>query len=325
MSQSPGTNRSSSSKTFHFVAGLSSGTSGAILLQPIDLLKTRVQQSGSQSIRATIREIAKSPNAIAAFWRGTVPSTLRTGFGSAVYFTTLNTIRQHAAAPISGSGSHSSSLPKLSHSANLMSGAAARAFAGFVLMPLTVLKVRYESNLYAYKSLAGAARDIYRTERFRGFFSGFGATAVRDAPYAGFYVLFYEQFKKHLSAFYSKAGRDEKGLAATAANTMGSSLSASINFSSGAMASATCSFLTNPFDAIKTRIQLQPHDYRNTLQAAKKMVTEEGVRALYDGLALRMTRKAISSALAWMLYEELVRRAETTWDSHRRIEKSGHV
>lgn len=78
------------------------------------------------------------------------------------------------------------------------------------------------------------------------------------------------------------------------------------------MASATCSFITNPFDAVKTRIQLQPHEYRNTLQAMGKMIREEGVRALYDGLALRLTRKAISSALAWMLYEEIIRRAETT-------------
>ncbi|KAI1840501.1 hypothetical protein JX265_008602 [Neoarthrinium moseri] len=304
-------------ESFHFVAGLCSGTSGAILLQPIDLLKTRVQQSGSQSIRATIREIAQSPNAIAAFWRGTVPSTLRTGFGSAVYFTTLNTIRQHAtplavvaAASPGEHGRHSSSLPKLSNTANLLSGAFARAFAGFLLMPLTVLKVRYESNLYAYHSLAGAATDIYRKERIRGFFAGYGATAVRDAPYAGLYVLFYEQFKKRLSTLYGKA---ESTVGATHTSTMGSSLAASINFSSGALASAACSFITNPFDAVKTRIQLQPQEYKNTLQAMRRIVAEEGARSLYDGLSLRLTRKAISSALAWMVYEELVRRAETTW------------
>ncbi|KAK9780741.1 hypothetical protein AB5N19_07213 [Seiridium cardinale] len=309
MSQSSGSN-APSSKSFHFVAGLCSGTSGAILLQPIDLLKTRVQQSGSQSIRATIREIAKSPNAVAAFWRGTVPSTLRTGFGSAVYFTTLSTIRQRAtplAVAASSASSSSSSLPKLSNTANLLSGAVARAFAGFLLMPLTILKVRYESNLYSYQSMASAARDIYKTERVRGFFAGYGATAARDAPYAGLYVLFYEQFKKRLSLAY---GKTKEGAADP--HQMGSSLAASINFSSGALASAACSFITNPFDAVKTRIQLQPREYTNMFQAARRIVTEEGVPSLYHGLALRLTRKAISSALAWMLYEELIRRAETT-------------
>ncbi|KAI1336400.1 solute carrier family 25 member 38 [Xylariaceae sp. FL0016] len=304
------------SPAFHFVAGLGSGLFGAILLQPFDLLKTRVQQSGSHSITAAVRDIARSPNALAAFWRGTVPSALRTGVGSAIYFTTLNTIRQRAAAlAIPDAGSHhrhsSSALPKLSNTANLISGAVARAFAGFILMPLTVIKVRYESNLYSYRSIASAARDIYRTERIPGFFAGFGATAIRDAPYAGLYVVSYEQFKKRLGVFINQ---DLAVPRTNSESSMKGSLSATINFSSGALAGATCSFISNPFDAIKTRIQLQPQRYRNMWHASRKMMMEEGVRSFYDGLALRMTRKAISSALAWMLYEEIIRRAEITWN-----------
>ena len=70
---------------------------------------------------------------------------------------------------------------------------------------------------------------------------------------------------------------------------------------------------SNPFDAVKTRIQLQPGRYRNTVSGARRMVREEGLRALWDGLALRMSRKAVSSALAWTVYEELIRRAEAGW------------
>ena len=287
------------------MAGLGAGVFGAVLLQPIDLLKTRVQQSGSHSITSAVRDIAKSPNILSAFWRGTVPSALRTGFGSAIYFTSLNTIRQHVASlslPTAATRHSSSSLPKLSNTANLVAGATARAFAGFILMPLTVIKVRYESNLYSYRSIADAARGIYRSERLAGFFAGFGATAARDAPYAGLYVLTYEQFKKRLSALSDRTvalpgpGLDQQP-------GMKSSLAATINFGSGALAGATCSFISNPFDAVKTRIQLQPRSYRNMIQASRKMIAEEGVRSLYDGLALRMTRKAMSSALAWMLYD----------------------
>ncbi|KAI1304728.1 solute carrier family 25 member 38 [Xylaria venustula] len=324
MSQQGGRSGKSSS-SFHFIAGLGSGVSGAVLLQPFDLLKTRVQQSGSHSIRSAIRDIARSPNAVAAFWRGTVPSALRTGMGSAIYFTTLNTIRQQAAAltaATSSSSSHrpsSSALPKLSNTTNLLSGAFARAFAGFILMPLTVIKVRYESSMYSYASVLGAARDIYRTDRIPGFFAGFGATAMRDAPYAGLYVVSYEQFKKRLGHIY---GPGSPAAADTGSTGMASSVSATINFSSGALAGATCSFISNPFDAVKTRIQLQPHVYRNMFHAFQMMVTQEGVRSLYDGLALRMTRKAISSALAWMMYEELIRRAESTW---QRDTSGGHA
>jgi solute carrier family 25 protein 38 len=177
-------------------------------------------------------------------------------------------------------------------------------------MPMTVIKVRYESNLYAYKSILGAGRDIIRTEGVKGFFSGFGATAIRDAPYAGLYVLFYEQLKKRLSLLSQKVP-----IAGDLASTipMAGSKSASINFGSGILAAGLATAITNPFDAIKTRIQLQPRQYHNMLHAGRKMVREDGLKSLFDGLGLRMGRKALSSALAWTLYEELIRRAELAW------------
>ncbi|TVY84378.1 Solute carrier family 25 member 38-like protein [Lachnellula suecica] len=271
-----------SSASFHFAAGLSSGVLSAVLLQPADLLKTRVQQqAGHTSLLTTIRTISRSSPSILSFWRGTLPSALRTGFGSAIYFSLLNSLRQHVArSSLLGAvekhklhKTYSSSLPSLSNLANLTTGAVARASAGFILMPMTVIKVRYESSLYAYRSIAGAGRDILRTEGLRGFFSGFGATAIRDAPYAGLYVLFYEQLKKRLSVLSTST--EQAG--------MKGSTSASINFSSGILAAGLATAFTNPFDAIKTRIQLQPREYRNIMQAARRMVGNEGVKSLFDG------------------------------------------
>jgi solute carrier family 25 protein 38 len=194
-------------------------------------------------------------------------------------------------------------LPKLSNTANLATGAFARTWAGFVMMPITVLKVRYESSLYSYNSLFTASRDIFRTEGFKGFFAGVGATAVRDAPYAGLYVLFYEQSKRKLSSLATKI--EETSGTST---KLSSSTSAAINFVSGVAAAGLGTTITNPFDAIKTRL---PDRYVNMVQASKKMLAEEGVRSLFDGLGIRIARKAMSSALAWTVYEELIRRAET--------------
>ena len=299
----------------HFVAGAGSGVLSAVLLQPADLLKTRVQQSRSSTLLSTIKSIASGPNPIRQFWRGTLPSTLRTGFGSAIYFSSLNALRRRASLAAASRtdvgvrrGEHSSSLPKLSNTANLATGAVARTWAGLIMMPVTVLKVRFESNLYSYNSLFSASKDIMRTEGIRGFFAGFGATAVRDAPYAGLYILFYEQSKRRLSHL---ASRIEESSGST--KTLSSSTSAGINFISGVAAAGLGTTITNPFDAIKTRIQLMPDRYTNLVHAAKKIVTEEGVRSLFDGLGIRIARKAISSALAWTVYEELIRRAEREW------------
>lgn len=195
-------------------------------------------------------------------------------------------------------GSSSSTLPKLGNLANLTTGAFARVAAGLIVNPVTVLKVRYESSHYSYTSLAGAAKDIIRKEGPRGFFSGFGVTAIRDAPYAGLYVLIYEQAKAQLS-----------NLTASQPISLATG-SVTINFVSGMLAAITATTLTNPFDAIKTRIQIAPDKYKNMLRAGKLMLHDEGVRSMFSGLSLRLGRKAISSALTWTVYEEIVRRAE---------------
>ena len=230
-----------------------------------------------------------------------LPSIIRTGFGSAVYLTTLNALRRAVARPAAATATarpqHSSALPKLSNVANLTTGAAARVLAGFVLMPVTVIKVRYESSLYAYKSLGGATAAVVREGGVRGLFAGFGATAARDAPYAGLFVLFYERMKSGLSA------------AATAPGG-GAIPAAAVNMASSVGAAGLATAITNPFDAIKTRVQLMPREYRNMVVAGRRMLREEGVKSFLDGLGLRMARKAMSAALAWTLYEELIRQAE---------------
>lgn len=79
------------------------------------------------------------------------------------------------------------------------------------------------------------------------------------------------------------------------------------------LAASLATAITNPFDVIKTRIQLVPNRYTNLLQASRVMIRDDGLRSLFDGLGLRMARKALSSALAWTLYEEIIRRVEPAW------------
>ncbi|KAL7954286.1 mitochondrial carrier domain-containing protein [Trichoderma compactum] len=291
----------------HFVFGLGSGVASAVLLQPLDLLKTRTQQSGRPSLLIGIwRELTQSPQPIRALWRGTLPSSLRTGFGSALYFTSLNSLRQflqtsNAFSQKIHARSSSSSLPTLTPTANMVSGAVARTWAGFVMMPLTVIKVRFESSLYSYTSMWAAVKDIHRQGGLRGFFAGFGATAIRDGPYAGMYVTIYEVMKRRLSSLASHNASSAEGI-----RNMTSSMASSVNFASAILAGTTCSAISNPIDVCKTRIQLQPERYRNLLHAGYRMVVEEGFRSLWRGLGLRMSRKALSSALSWTIYEELI-------------------
>ena len=121
---------------------------------------------------------------------------------------------------------------------------------------------------------------------------------MRDAPYAGLYLALYEGAKPGVRALLPDAavGQSGEGRAAT-------------NFASGGFAASLATALTNPPDAIKTRLQLRPEEYRNSWQCAGRMVREEGVRSLFDGLGLRVVRKGLSGAVGWTVYEEFIRRA----------------
>lgn len=285
----------------HLYAGFIGGLSSSVLLQPLDLLKTRVQQSKERTILNSLREIRD----VKALWRGTLPSAIRTSCGGALYFATLNTVRTEIAvykarkAHADGtyvSVKNSSSLPKLAMQENLLSGAFVRGAVGFVTMPITVIKVRFESSLYQYGSILDAVRNIYQSQGISGFFKGYGATFVRDAPYAGLYVLFYENQKDIFNRMFPSTGARSSTTAAV------------INSGSAVVAASLATTSTSPFDTVKTRIQLEPAKYRTFLSTAVQIARHDGVLGLFDGLSLRLSRKALSSGIGWCIYEELVRR-----------------
>ncbi|SCU90713.1 LAMI_0E03312g1_1 [Lachancea mirantina] len=285
----------------HFIGGLVGGLTSAIALQPFDLLKTRVQQGD----RATLAIALKSIENPLQLWKGTLPSALRTSIGSALYLSTLNLVRTSIAErkPVEQRRSGSSFLPRLTMHENLLSGAFTRAAVGFMTMPITVVKVRFESTMYSYQTLGQAFRHIYQHEGIRGFFNGCGATVLRDAPYAGLYVLFYEYCKNKVPDLLpsSMLQFSDKGVFSSATSTVINSIAAIVSASAA-------STVTAPFDTIKTRMQVKPTKYTGFTKSVFTILKEESPRNLFDGLGLRLTRKALSAGIAWGIYEELIKR-----------------
>ncbi|KAL1923836.1 uncharacterized protein VTP21DRAFT_8816 [Calcarisporiella thermophila] len=289
----------------HLFAGATSGLAACVILQPLDLLKTRLQQQRQQhlaflreaaangtkgitpynsTLYTTVQSIIKNESAL-GLWRGTIPTIVRNVPGSSLYFFTLNEIRQFFLQ-------HRPS-GTLSNRENLVAGATARALVGFLLMPITIVKVRYESNFYNYRNIYDALTSIVRQEGIKGLFAGYGATAMRDAPFAGIYVLFYEAMKRHLSSYASTRSIDVAP--------------AAVHMSSGVIAGISATLITHPFDMLKTRMQLRPQVYTNTWKSAAKVYREEGFIGFFDGLSMRLLRKTLNSSIAWTVYEEIVR------------------
>ncbi len=134
----------------HMQAGALSAFVNCVALQPLDLVKTRLQQvqhsSPNAHLRPILRQVMQSPQGIWGFWRGTVATVIRNVPGVALYFSSLQILRTSAQKTLK--------VEKLSPQVNLVCGATGRAAVGVVLMPFTVVKSRLESSLYKYVSLS---------------------------------------------------------------------------------------------------------------------------------------------------------------------------
>lgn len=306
MSQSTIPTSSKKTNYSHLIGGFFGGLTSSVILQPFDLLKTRVQQQNGRSLSSAI----KNMKSYKELWRGTLPSALRTSVGSGLYLSSLNIFRSAlASAKLHHQHDNhkfsSSTLPKLSMTENLATGSLTRGFVGWLTMPITIIKVRYESTLYNYNSITEAVHSIRQTEGLKGFFSGFVATAARDAPYAGLYVLLYEKLKVVVPKIIETnhdSHHDDKEF-----KLFNTTTSALINSISAFSAASLATTITAPFDTIKTRMQLNPSKFKRFTQTGLHILTNEGILRLFNGLSLRLTRKAFSAGIAWGIYEEIIK------------------
>jgi solute carrier family 25 protein 38 len=296
------------------VSGTLSGLATTVFLQPFDLLKTRVQQNNGPSVpRHIIIETAKnvlSTDGLKGLWRGTGASLVRNVPGVAIYMTGLTQLRAlMASSPYFVDNRRtvevSSVLPTLTNQGNLLAGASARVAVGFVLNPFSVLKARYECNTYPYNSLIPAFISIIRqgpSEIFRGLV----ASSIRDAPYAGLFMIFYETMKHDASSII--VALDNKP--------------SIVHLFSAASAGAIATAITHPFDVIKTKMQTRVESPYNKLNTTIKCIwkvsflakqgflefdvgnerTEELLDSLVDCHS-ECHAKVVSSAIVWTIYE----------------------
>ncbi|CAL8270835.1 unnamed protein product [Lota lota] len=263
-----------------FVCGSLSGTCSTLLFQPLDLIKTRLQtlqstgsaRVGMVSLFLTVVRTEK----MVGLWKGMSPSFVRTIPGVGLYFSTYYSMKQHffqgrALGPLEA----------------VALGAGARTVAGVFMLPITVIKTRFECGRYNYSSVVGALRSMCQTEGPRSLFSGLVPTLLRDAPFSGIYVMIYSQAKASLPTELSS-----------------SSYGPPANFLCGVGAGVLASLITQPADVVKTTVQVgaQP----GTADAVRYVYTQHGVRGFFRGAVPRCLRRTMMAAMAWTVYEQMM-------------------
>lgn len=265
-----------------FMAGSVSGTCTTILLQPLDLVKTRLQSpvalghtpNGMITVALNVVRNEK----IRGLWRGMVPSLTRTVPGIGVYFSSLHWMRSN----------YGSNDPAPIES--MAMGVCARCISGFSMLPFTVVKTRFESGQFKYKGVAQALVTIYRGEGLKGLFSGLSATLLRDAPFSGLYLMFYTQTKKLIKE--NEIFEDPNA--------------PMLHFMSGVLAGCMASVVTQPADVVKTHMQLYPDKYKRVSYVVTYVLQKDGPKGFLRGIVPRTVRRTLMAALAWTVYEQVM-------------------
>ncbi|XP_056262229.1 mitochondrial glycine transporter B-like [Pseudoliparis swirei] len=268
-----------------FVCGSVSGTCSTLLFQPLDLVKTRLQtlQSGVQpgsgrvGMMAVLLSVVRTERLL-GLWKGVSPSFARTIPGVGLYFSTYYSLKQHF---------FQDSRPGAAGAVLL--GGGARAVAGVVMLPVTVIKARFECGRYSYGSVTGALRSVCRTEGPAALFSGLVATLLRDVPFSGLYVMFYSQAKASLP----------KDISTSASAPLA-------NFGCGLLAGVSASLVTQPADVVKTRVQV--NSQLRTAEAIRCIYTEHRLQGFFRGAVPRALRRTMIAAMAWTVYEQMMAR-----------------
>lgn len=280
-------------------SGALAGLASVLALQPLDVIKTRLQEQPRTTapwhlrLQDAIGAIQRQ-HGVLGFWRGTLPTLFRNVPGVAVYFVTLQQLqylllvahqRRWLSARLDRALWDDSAM-RPTGLGNMLIGGAARAVAGFLLMPATVLKVRFESRAYDYRSMSVALRQIVQMEGLRGLFRGAGVTALRDVPHAALYLLLYRRLQRLLP--------EDLGNVEMARNLV-----------AAGSASMVATLMTQPMDLAKTRVQLAKRP-TNFWLVFGKVVRNEGLLGLFNGMGPRLLRKGLSSAVTWSVFEYLM-------------------
>ena len=168
------------------------------------------------------------------------------------------------------------------------SAAIGNTVASFSRVPYEVVKQKLQTGVYT--STVQALTDMAQTGGIRAFFpmGGVSIQMMRDIPYAMVTLLCYELFKQQLAPYKKKYPKQSSLLDAFA----------------GAMAGGIGSYVTNPMDVIKTRLQTNPEVYGGSIRNCFAATWNEGgPSAFLRGSVPRLLHKIPANGLFFLFYE----------------------
>jgi len=278
-----------------FLGGASAGLVASALLQPFEVVKTKMQAEKLRGARGmvTVASSVVKKNGAKGLWSGVSASMVRTTAGAGLYFFLLERVTKELASSFNREKATSFEQSAMTFGA----GCSARMVAAVLLNPITVVKTRMEyagAGGGTTRGLVLTFANVARKEGAGGLFSGLGSTVARDAPFSGLNLLLFTQTRSFMHEVARMQQRE-----AGAVDT----------FIAGALAGAGATFITHPPDVIRTRVQLGR--MMTSGQGAGKapaisllnILKEEGIQALWVGSLPRVARRTLQQAITWSMFD----------------------
>ncbi|EGR34665.1 mitochondrial carrier protein, putative [Ichthyophthirius multifiliis] len=274
-----------------YIAGCFGGFAQALIGQPFDTIKVRLQSSLIKINAAeTIKNLIKNEGPLALYKGVGSPLICMSGVVSiqfGVFQNTINTFQKIQ------------EIKNLPIYQTAICGAISGAVACIVLAPMEHIRIRLQvmkdSN---NKSAISAFSNIFKQYGIKGVYKGFFITLMRETPAMFIYFGIYTKLLRDITQKYSE-------------NQVLVSLSPLF---AGAFAGIGYWSFTYPIDTIKSKIQTDNFvggKYKGTIDCFRQTINQQGTAQLFKGFGVANMRAVPVNAASFFLYENVKKTIES--------------
>jgi solute carrier family 25 citrate transporter 1 len=276
-------------------AGAMAGALEVAITYPLEFVKTQLQLSREFTSSADVVRRTVRSHGVRGLYRGVASNLAFSLPRVALRFF----VYEAAVRALHGGGGGAFS-PGAIFAAGALAGVAE---AAAVIVPMTTLQVRLVSDRNSpaprFAGMADAVRQIAAVEGVRGFYRAAGPTVLKITFNISFRFLFFDLLTERLAGL---AGGRAAGAAPSALRDNAVALAA------GGLAGALTVLANQPLDVVKSRLQADDGAAYggSATRCARMLYAGGGARAFYAGLAPRLNRVVLETALTFVFYQNLL-------------------
>ncbi|KAL2918671.1 hypothetical protein HK105_201505 [Polyrhizophydium stewartii] len=284
------------------------------MLFPLDTIKTIIMAERSRHVhrQGLIKMVLRIAHheGVARFWHGLAPSVIGSFPGQAMYYLAYESAQELSKAVFSDPAAPATTFAK-----GFLSGACAEFAGGLFYVPADIIAQRLQiqstkgfvHNSRLYAGPVDVLRKVLRHDGVRGLYRGYFAYVSAYAPASAVQWGSYELFKGILFrgfTYLESSRRISDGSPIPFKENLVNSISGGL--------SATCAITANnPLEILRIRTQLlesrnkrdAEHIRGGYLRLAACILREEGWKAFYRGLRVRLIVTVPSAMVAMSGYE----------------------